>query len=136
MNNIEERLKSRSNKVLALTGIALIASIFTLNSWILFISLLLFIVTVAHNMCKIINSADMHNGKSDIAIIITFVGILIVVAQLCVMFYIINEETPLIEIIKSFSINGLIIYCAKEIITDSMKNIGKILFTHKDKEKN
>lgn len=130
------RFQSRSNRILVLSGLALIASLFALNSWILFISLLLFIVTVAHNMCKIINSVNVHDGKSDIAIIITFVGILIVVAQLCVMFYTINEETPLIEIIKSFSINGLIIYCAKEIITDSIKNIGKIIFTHKDKEKN
>lgn len=136
MNNIEERFKSRSNRILALSGLALIASIFTLNSWLVFISLTIFILTVAYNMYRLVSKVDIfNNSKSDIVIIVTCIGTIIVIIQLCTLFSIANKEKPLTDIIKSFSINGLMLYVATEIVADNIKDIVKALLKHRDNKK-
>lgn len=125
------RFQSRSNRILALSGLALIASLFTLNSWLLLTSLVLFVVIVSYNIYKLMS----NNNKKDTVIIVACIGLILVVLQLAVMFYTINKETPLIEIIKSFSINSLMIYVATEVVIDSIKHISKTLLIHKGIEK-
>lgn len=125
------RFQSRSNRILALSGLALIASLFTLNSWLLLTSLVLFVVIVSYNIYKLMS----NNDKKDTVIVVACIGLILVVLQLAVMFYTINKETPLIEIIKSFSINSLMIYVATEVVIDSIKHISKTLLIHKGIEK-